>query len=274
MKYKQTAVIFILMLVLSIMLSKEFHSEFEVVDTGASKYLTDGKEKITGQESAGQVSNIIYNKDGIEAEYPKLVSGGSEKELRGWNQLIEEDFNKILKIYFFRPNPELTPVPAYLKIKYKIERNDADFISILYTVSFNSPYSAHPTELIYTTNINKAKNKRIILSDIVKLDKEFVNDFRTWEYLPMMEDNDELNKAIKDYVSNMSDKDLLMGFKTSDIIGTGNIWGIYSYLTDDSLGISLGVPHYIGDHVEFEMKYSELKKFLKSDFTKLINNIQ
>lgn len=271
MKYKHTAVIFVLMIALSIIISKAYRPVFEVVNTGAEKHILRGEGKDQNKWITDQVNNISYKKNGIEAEYPMLISGGTEEELKQWNQLIEEDFQKILSIYSFNPNKQLTPLPAdqipvYLKIKYKIKRNDSEYISILYTADFNSPYSAHPTELVYTTNIRKPDSRRIRLPDIIKVDQEFIQDFRTWGFLPMTENNEEINKAIKDYVSNISDEELLTGLQASDIIGTGNAWGIFSYLTDDSLGISLGVPNYIGDHVEFEMNYSELKRFLKPEF--------
>ena len=235
---------------------------------GSKKTIQDSSE-VTGDG----ISNVPYKKDGIEAGYPKLISGGSEEELKKWNQMIYEDFNKILDIYSFNPFPELTPVPTnliptILKIDYKVKLNNDKLISILYNAAYNSKYSAHPTDLVYTTNINKEKNERLKLPDIIKVNQAFVKDFRTWDFIFAEPDNEELNKAIKDYVSSLSDEDLLMGFQTADIIGSGNLWGIYSYLTPDRLGISLGVPNYIGDHVEFEREYSKIKDYLKLDIIK------
>jgi hypothetical protein len=120
--------------------------------------------------------------------------------------------------------------------------------------------------LAYTTNIDKVKNQRLKLSDIVTLNSDFVKNFREWNFVSEEEGNEELNKAIRDYISNMSDEDLLMGFLAADQIGSGNLWGMYSYLTPERLGISVSVPNYIGDHVEFERDYSELGDFLTKDF--------
>lgn len=268
MKAKQTAVIFVLMIVLSVLLSKNYQIENKAVHTVA-------KDQIENNSMEGsikdQIQNIEYQKNGIYAAYPRLVEGGSEEELKVWNRLIQEDFEKILKIYSFYPFPQLTPVPAdqvpvYLKINYNVGRNDDKIISIVYTVNFNSSYSAHPTELIYTTNIDKIKNKRISLTDIVNADEAFLKDFRNWMLLPVEGGNEEFNQAIADYVKNLSDEDLMTGFQHADIIGSGNTWGVFSYFTKDSLGISLGAPHYIGDHVEFEMKYADLQNYLKSDY--------
>ena len=37
-------------------------------------------------------------------------------------------------------------------------------------------------------------------------------------------------------------------------------------MTTDSLGISIGVPNYLGDHVEFEMDYNTLKPYLNPTY--------
>jgi hypothetical protein len=218
-----------------------------------------------------QIRDEMYHKDGIEASYPKFVTGGSEEQRNQWNNLISVDFNKIIHIYSFNPFPELTPsptavVPTILRINYVIKSNNSQGISIFYTADFNSPYSAHPTDLVYTTNIDKTENKRLKLRDFVKLSPDFVKNFRNWDFISVEEGNEELNQAIRDYMNNISDEDLLMGFEAADQIDSNNIWGIFSYLTPDKLGISVAVPNYIGDHVEFEREFSKLEDFLVPGF--------
>lgn len=276
-------IIYIILIIL-LLVSAEACGTVKTVKTHITEEESSlSSKQVTGQNSTDQITsnqtesvqviNKQYRKAGIEADYPTFVSGGNEEELKKWNQIIENDFDKILDIYSFNPIPDLTPVPVdripvILRIKYKIERNDKDYVSIIYTAAFNSPTSAHPTDLVYTTNINKADSTRIKLSDIVVLNKDFVVGFRTWSYIPIEEGNEELNQAVEDYFNNLTDKDLLMGFQAADIIGLGNLWGIYTYLTPDRLGISFGVPNYIGDHVEFEREYSEFSEFLKPEFNK------
>jgi hypothetical protein len=53
--------------------------------------------------------------------------------------------------------------------------------------------------------------------------------------------------------------------KAADIIGSENRMDIYSYLTDNSLGISIGLPNYLGDHIELESDYNSLKPYLKPE---------
>ena len=228
-------------------------------------------EKPNPTSAQEKISEETYHKDGIEAKYPQFVAGNNEEKRKEWNKIISADFNKILQIYSFNPFPELTPTPTgvepvILRINYVIKSNNNEVISIFYTAAFNSPYSAHPTDLVYTTNIDKAKKQRLKLKDLVSLNDDFVKNFREWDFISVEEGNDELNQAIRDYMSNMSDEDLLLGFKTADQIGSENLWGIYTYLTTNRLGISVSVPNYIGDHVEFEREFSELEEFLVPGF--------
>jgi hypothetical protein len=236
-----------------------------------SKDQVSEKSVSVDQIKVDDIKDERYHKDGIEGTYPSIISGGTEEERNLWNEIITTDFNKILQIYSFNPFPELTPSPTtveptILTITNSIKTNNQHFLSIFYRAAYFSRFSAYPTDLVYTTNIDKETSQRIKLSDIVTLDMDFVKNFREWKFESVEEGNDELNQAIRDYVNDMSDEDLLMGFQAADQIGSGNVWGIYSYLTPERLGISLSVPNYIGDHVEFERDYSELGDFLTKDF--------
>lgn len=48
-------------------------------------------------------------------------------------------------------------------------------------------------------------------------------------------------------------------------MGVDNTSFLFSYFTNDSLGISIGVIHALGDHAEFEIKYEELKEVIKNE---------
>jgi hypothetical protein len=154
-----------------------------------------------------------------------------------------------------------------LKITYELKLNNPLYTSIYYLAAYSSSFSAYPTDLAYTTNLDKTKGSRIVLGDIIKLDKNFVSNFRTWNLVGEAEYPDFIKQGIKDYMSNINDEDLLSGMKAADKIGSGNHLDMYSYLTPDSLGISIGVPNYLGDHVDFEMDYNALKPFLNPEFS-------
>ena len=219
------------------------------------------------KDEGGLIETVEYREDGITASYPKVLSGGSEESVNRWNQIIKQDFDKILQIYSFQPFPGPTPlptgtVPRILNISYELMENSSDLLSILYRADFNSSYSAHPSNLVYTTNIDKRKDQRLRLGDVVRLDHAFVREFRTWKISSAAENTKEIDQAIYDYIGNITDEELLQGFRLADVIGSGNPWGIFSYQRDGVLGISIGVPNYAGDHAEFEKPLSQLKDFL------------
>ncbi len=210
---------------------------------------------------------IQYRMDGVDALYPLFVAGASEEVMKSWNQIIDKDIKKILDIYSFNPFPDGKNQPSpkassILNITYEVKSADAEKFSVLYKAAFNSKYVAHPTELVYTTNIRLKDSKRIKLSDIVKLDEAFVKEFRQWKFTVPSGSNQEVEQAIRDYMNGLTDSELLEGLKTADQIGSGNYLGMYSYLTPGQLGISVSVPNYLGDHVEFEQDYDKLGEFL------------
>lgn len=236
----------------------------ELIKTEEATHLTNEADL------SHQIEDVSYQKNGITAIYPKIIAGGTKEELSKWNRIISSDFDQILHIYSFNPIPGPTPspsaeTPSILEIKYELKLLNINIISILYKAYFNAKFSAYPTELIYATNINKETGNRFRLKDVVDLNQEFVKNFRTWELVPYEGENEEWDQAIKDYLNNISDEDLLMGLEAADIIGSKNVWGINSYYTPNKIGISIGVPNYIGDHVEFEREYSEIRDYLKTD---------
>ena len=141
---------------------------------------------IKNKESDKELLEIEYQRDGIKARYPNFDEKVVGANAALWNQIINEDFQSILSIYSFNPFPELTQtpgtnVPIFLNIVHHIKLNSGKLTSIFYEAAFSSIYSAHPSDLVYTTNIDKKNNKRLRLSDFIQLDQDFVKDFRTWQ---------------------------------------------------------------------------------------------
>ncbi len=218
---------------------------------------------------------IHYQRDGIDALYPLFAAGASEEEIKAWNQIIDRDIRKIIDIYSFNPfpNERLQPSPmeaSILKISYEVKSADASKFSVLYKAAYSSKYVAHPTELVYSTNIRLTDSNRMKLSDIVTLDEAFVRNFRRWKLIVPSWMNREVEQAVREYVNSFKDKELLEGLRTADIIGSENYLGIFSYLTPGQLGISISVPNFLGDHVEFVQDYDRLEEFLLPD-TKLFD---
>ena len=207
-----------------------------------------------------KIEEVVFHQGGTYASYPRIVSGADSGKLDRWNNIIREDMNKILKIYsaytFTSPPGEQEIfLPDNLRINYEIKLNDKNYLSIFYKADFFSPYAAYPTQLVYTTNIDMKNDRRLRLSDITDVNQALVDSFTSWEIVDRDHDYDnyeEYSQAVNDYIAGLGKEILWMGFQAADIIGHDNYLEIYSYLTPDRIGISISVPHYIGDHVEYE----------------------
>ena len=206
-------------------------------------------------QSLIRMESLVFRENGFEIHYPQIVSGSTIEKINLWNQIIIQDINQIIELYSYRPFPELEPDlvgQITLRLVYESHLLNDRYLSIFYKASYFNPYSPYPSELVYTTNIDLYKDRRIRLSDIVNVNQEFINQFRQWEFIPLEESNEEVNLAIRDYFNQISDEALFQGFMAADQIGSENTMGVFTYLKPGRLGISMEAPNYIGGHVEFE----------------------
>lgn len=206
------------------------------------------------------IKDSIFHINDTHVAYPIIVSDTDSERAKVWNQIILEDIDRILKIYadytiFPSPQDRDLYQESVLRITYDIKRNDSRYLSIFYTASFYSPYAPHPTRVVYTTNIDKESNKRIMLSDLIPDADFFADNISKWDIVTKDDEPDEYSQAVRDYIEGLGKKVLQMGFISADIIGSDNYLGIFSYLKPDKLGISIAVPTYLGDHVEFEKDF-------------------
>lgn len=200
------------------------------------------------------IEERTFQNNGIYVSYPLIVSGADSAKIGLINDIILGDVNKILSIYSadaFTPPTEGPDIflRDTLHIRYDIMRNDAYYLSIFYTADFYSPYGAYPTQMVYTTNIDLQNEKRIILSDILKVDDNLINEFLSWEPVNI---NPQYLQGIRDYFQGLGLATLRRGFNSTDIIGSDNYLGIFSYLKPNRIGISISVPNYLGNHAEYE----------------------
>jgi hypothetical protein len=212
--------------------------------------------------------NYTYNE--IQAFYPQLTTeagSGIQKEI---NNIIQKDVNDIIKIYAdtVETSVEIGETESHefvLTIDYEIKLHNSKYLSIYYTADYSSKTAAYPFQMVYTTNIDMLNGYRLVLGDMVLLDDNFVNSFKTWDFTVVEEDNKDLKEAVSESFADLNNEMLLKAMKNADLIGKANTMGVFSYLTKDKLGISISVPHALGDHVQFEQKYNKLKEFLTTD---------
>lgn len=203
------------------------------------------------------IKKKTFQGNGTYVTYPIIIFEANEEKQDIWNKIIFEDIGKVLKIYSayaYAPHTDGADILQMdtLHITYDIKRFDNRYLSIFYTADFHSPYAAYPTQLIYTTNIDLQYDRRLRLSDFIKNNEHLVSNIVSWEIVTKDNDSKEYRRAVNDYIEGLGKDILLMGLEAADIIGPDNYLGIFSYLTPDNLGVSISVPNYLGDHVEFE----------------------
>lgn len=136
-----------------------------------------------------------------------------------------------------------------LDLSYEISCNSKDLISIKFFGIGNIATAAHPNHLFKTVNIDVTNKKIVKLNEIYNIDDEFINI-----YINEFKNNfPEIGNQI---MKNYSKKNLLEYFNNSD----EKYSSIMTYYTKDKIGISLSVPHALGDHIEIEVDQKLISK--------------
>ncbi|HYH04287.1 MAG TPA: hypothetical protein VEC37_14440, partial [Bacillota bacterium] len=145
-------------------------------------------------------------------------------------------------------------------IKYQSEQ----LLSIQYIGVGYVQGGAYPNNLFYTTNINIKNASRIRLKDLVNIDKKLVEVFLKGRYTVWdPELNLESEGALDDVRMSFNTTSLIKYFNEADLLYQNSAY-VFSYFTKGALGISIGVPHAIGDHVEFEILYRDIPDSIKT----------
>lgn len=177
--------------------------------------------------------------------YPQLVNMQGESKEKQMNDLIKNEITSFADQYS----------DGTLSIDFQIMRHTDDTLSILYHADYMG--GAYPTELIFTTNIDLNHGKKMKLSDVALIDKSFVKKLKESPYLDSERPsapNEEKETAVLDYVNSIEVSELVDALRQADqTTMDANPYGVYSYLQDDFVVVSIGVPHAIGDHAEFRV---------------------
>ncbi|KZE40470.1 hypothetical protein AV540_25740 [Brevibacillus parabrevis] len=206
-----------------------------------------------------EIKQNSYQDKGIVIRYPQLLNSKNGIKQDEINKLIKDEAMKVLNYY-----ADGLDVLA-LEIHYKIKYHGEKLMSIEYTGIGNIKGSAHPNNIFFTTNINLEEARKIRLADIVTINEQFFEVIKSGKFTlqnGVIKDKSEVVQRFNEY----SIDELAKMFTNSDSldkVGTEQQSDVFSYFTNDNLGISFGVPHVLGDHLEIEIKYSDILKNLK-----------
>ena len=195
----------------------------------------------------------------IEVKYPQITGLKDSALQTKINSTIKTNALRILKLY---GNAERQ---VELKIKYEIGLKTPKILSIAYQGTSFSAEAAYPSPHFYTTNIDMETGEIIRLTDVINIDTAFAQKIIAGNYKAL---RFELNEALMNHFKNYTDKQLQQYLMQSDAIeniGTEKPAEVFSYFTADSLCISVGVPHALGDHAEIIFKYQDIKNNIKTE---------
>lgn len=259
-KKKKTSLILLILLSLVFTSCGRFLREKEINDkkSGVSTktpenthgYDISANQSANAGDAVYNIADAIYTDKEIEIKYPQLTGMDDVAFQEKINNLIKHEALKILDVY---ADPDVT-----MDIEYKITTKGPRFLSIQYLGYQNTTGAAHPVNVFYTTNINLDTGSKVKLSDVVTIDQAFLEKFKKGTYVKWDPDLEIPKEYLEDYIN----KDYLIEeFKNADSLGEENGSNTFSYFTEDALGISISVPHALGDHVEIEIKYADLSKY-------------
>ena len=217
-----------------------------------------------GAEAGGEGYQVVrqtYTDRAISVTYPELSGMSDVEKQQRLNQLIRSEALTVLADYGESELENLT-----VKLDYVIVRQDSELFSVRFNGSRFLKGTAYPSRLAQSVNLDIQAGRKLRLPEIVQLHEQFVEAIKngrmnavegvTWEKLRL--DNKRLLKAL---------------LQADSATSTENPSRAFSYFTQDGIGISIGVIHALGDHVEFELPLAELKSFLRPEIAGLINRM-
>lgn len=202
-----------------------------------------------------QLTNQVYNNKNVTIYYPQIMNLGDSSKQKRINKIIKDDALRLFNSY------KASGEEFSLEINYAIKLQNMDILSIQYSGLSNFKGSAHPSNLFFTTNIDINNARKIRLNELVNIDETFVKKLREGKYVTSSQGSTELKNAIYMELNRLTDNELIKMLKNADTVNSES----FSFLTNDSLGISISVPHPVGDHAEFEIKYQNLNGNIKHE---------
>lgn len=203
------------------------------------------------------ISSMTYtvedDDNNISIEYPVVSGLSDEVNQKKINELIKAEALKVYNTYYCEDRDYLGHLN--LDIEYTISLENEYILSIQYYGLGNLENAPHPHKLFYTTNIDMMMGNRLRLVDLVNIEEELINMFISGKFEPLCQVQDEFDLG---YYGSYDGAE-------ESFINADNMESVFSYLTNDSLGISIPVSHAIGGHAEFEIKYKDITEYLASD---------
>jgi hypothetical protein len=231
-------------------------TDSSVIDTSSSEQ----REGMPGDSSAHAneqgsyaIKTVTYTTENVEIQYPQI----SEMQ----DTAVQDKLNEMIKDYVMSVYQKYADVQEIMahEITYEVTYSDSLLLSIRFSGYNNYAQALYPNKFLFSLNIDLIAQKPLKLYDLVTINDGFLDLFRSADYIgPINEYTAELKTAIENSLD-MDNRELTACLNNADVADDSiNTGGVYSYLTDDTLVVSIAVPHALGDYAEFIIKRSNL----------------
>lgn len=215
----------------------------------------DISEESKNKTKSYEIVDRTYDKNNVKINYPQIKNINDEEKLNTINKNLEGEALSILNRYI-KDDTNLNDLT--MDINYEIKLNSDKYLSIVYNGYSNVMGAAYPISVFYTTNIDVEKGSRIRFSDYANI-SDILIKLKDPHNVKVLSKEREVAEVQKNTLINMDNAELLSILEDADFYeANGKIEmpeiGAYSYMTEDSIVISLPVNHAIGDHAEFELE--------------------
>jgi hypothetical protein len=233
--------------------------------------LNNQKSSLVSNGTIFEITKVSYIEKDVLINYPQITILNDINKQKIVNEIIKNEALKVINEYNGIDNE------FSLEIFYEVKWNSENLLSIQYNGYGSVNGGPYPNNIFFTTNIDIDKGIKLKIKDLLNIDESFIEKFKAEKYYKPYDSELNVESEAEYEFNKYTINELIEYFKKADNIGGVNQANIFSYLTKDSLGISISVAHAIGGHVEFEIEYQQIANNIKTeniiwkDFSGLLN---
>jgi len=196
------------------------------------------------ESSSFTFEKATYNDQKIHVEFPRAVNAVGADII---NSIIRQEALRFLEDFSNEERKLLE-----WNIVYTIEQNGPHVLSVGFWDYFYMQDWVHPYQNFHAVNIELNSYDKLLLTDLLTIDDTLYRTIKEYQ-LPESKKDDRTENVIQE----------LKNPFTHDI-WLGNLKNSSFYLRAETLGISLSVPHYMGEFINIDIPYKDLQPNLKS----------
>lgn len=207
----------------------------------------------TSEQQSYELIQEKYSEHGIVIKYPQITKLKDIAKQKYLNQILKTDALEGLQNYADSNSG------VHVEIDYEIKRQSERFLSVQYTGIRYVKDAAYPSHMFYTTNLDMKQASRIRLRDLVKVEKPFIELIKSGKITAVQPEQQGL-------IGDFTKDDLIQLLANADVT-KGSLAEVemesFSYLTNDSLGMSVPMAHVVGDHAEYEIRFLQIPENIR-----------